>query len=304
MGRAVRTLRRHPGWSAAVAALLAWLVLAVLTWLWLDPDRPLRGIEAALGRGEAVALVGPAGPPRWSRWLWGEEASKVQAPAGGPLTLHSWTRGMLELVPDPGAEHYLLRARVRQEPDGRGSGAQIGVYFAHRTCANSGDVVRLFGQLTFDDQPDLNVELLIAKGAIARGVVPDRCRRNTASLTTRLLAARQGQIGLSHCCSELHSQPFSCSGPGQAPWHKLAVEVCPKGVRGFWDGEDMGLLPRAAFADCARQWEHVRARDSPGGPPAGGAEPRFAPRGSLGLYVERGSASFADVVLEPLRGSD
>jgi hypothetical protein len=80
----------------------------------------------------------------------------------------------------------------------------------------------------------------------------------------------------------------------------LAVEVTPEGVRGFWDGQPMGELTAAAFAENARAAMATLAGKEPGSVYARELWPVFTPRGSLGLYAVRSSASFRNVVIEPL----
>jgi hypothetical protein len=64
------------------------------------------------------------------------------------------------------------------------------------------------------------------------------------------------------------------------------VEVTPETVRPFWEGEALG-----AAQPVAELLEKV---------PLPGPKFEFSPQGGVGLYVERGRASFRNVVVEPL----
>jgi hypothetical protein len=76
-------------------------------------------------------------------------------------------------------------------------------------------------------------------------------------------------------------------------WRLLEVEATPATYRFFWDGELVYTLerplPEASLKDLQR-W-----LTRPLLPP-----PDFSPRGGLGLYVQRGSASFRAFRIEPL----
>jgi serine/threonine-protein kinase len=284
IGNALRALRRHPRRLAGAAAILGGVVLALMAWLWLDPERPRRQSEAALGRGQTVVLVGDTGGPRWSRWRSGQETSALHASPAGPLTLHSLTEGLLELVPDPRLEHYWLRARVRhaQTP-----GARVGLYFAHRLYPTSVGDVHFFGALAFEGLP----------------AAEPRRGPASAELQPHLLWSVGRGSDLSYRCGGLSLRPLPSPAGGDG-WHDLAVEVSPEGVRGFCDGRDVGLLPAAAFAGRAREMLRGQAGNTAAATLVRELSLDFAPRGSLGLYVDRGSASFCNVLLKPVGRSD
>jgi hypothetical protein len=66
----------------------------------------------------------------------------------------------------------------------------------------------------------------------------------------------------------------------------------------------MGWLQDTPFTGRAQEMLHKQARDAPARILAQELALHFAPRGSLGLYVDCGSASFCNVRLEPLGRSD
>jgi serine/threonine-protein kinase len=297
LSRTARVLRRRWRWAAAAVVALLAVVFGVISHVRTDPDRPRRMIEEALARGEAVVLIGSAGGPRWYRWNCGQEASQIYAPADGPLTLHSWGLAMLELVADPCVERYRLCARVRHEQTHLAEG--VGLYFAHRRHPTSAGEVDFYGQMTFDDVTD-PLELfhrLFPRHVLQGAEAP---RRTTLPVLVPRLST-QGH-DRNWCCKgkEVQGRAFVPAGPGQAAWHGLAVEVTPEGVRGFWDGQEIGALSAGEFVQTTTAELARQARQPPGAVFLRELRLAYVPRGGLGLWVCRGSVSYSNVLVEPL----
>src|SRR5439155_516383 len=89
--------RRQGGAGRGLAPLALWR---------LDPDREPRRIEAELAAGREVVLV-DEGPPRWHRWVVGEEGAKFDRAEDGAFTAVAWTFGMLQLA-RLGGDRYRL----------------------------------------------------------------------------------------------------------------------------------------------------------------------------------------------------
>jgi hypothetical protein len=79
------------------------------------------------------------------------------------------------------------------------------------------------------------------------------------------------------------------------PWRFLAVEVTPSEVRIFWENEEVPVERRPR----ARIDESVRRLLATSQPPEGVAL-KYDPAGGLGLIVIQASASYRDIVLQPL----
>jgi hypothetical protein len=88
------------------------------------------------------------------------------------------------------------------------------------------------------------------------------------------------------------------------PWRRLEVEVTPDGVEGFWEGRSLGKVLTAQWADCTERMLTTSRTLNPPAPYPPDLRPVFNPRGSLGLFVYQSSASFQDVVIEPLNRSE
>jgi hypothetical protein len=91
---------------------------------------------------------------------------------------------------------------------------------------------------------------------------------------------------------------FLPAGELAGGWHDLLVRVAADGVAAEWDGH-LVRLTAAQITLSAEQVNRIRA-EHPADPVFQGALPTFMPRGGLGLYVERGSASFRNVTVTPL----
>jgi hypothetical protein len=97
-----------------------------------------------------------------------------------------------------------------------------------------------------------------------------------------------------HMGKGLFFEPAPPLGPS-GPWRKLAVVVGPGTIQAFWEtatGEQsiVSAPTPGKVLDAARE---VRL-DPPD------SAPDLGPRGALGLYVRRGSASFRQVMVLPL----
>src|SRR5262249_61874044 len=93
----------------------------------LDPQRVPKDNLAALERQGAVTLIGETGPPRWSRWVLGEEGPKASRFRDGTFTISTTQFRLLELMPEMPAGGYRCHAEVRQ--DSRGKLGEGGVDF-------------------------------------------------------------------------------------------------------------------------------------------------------------------------------
>jgi hypothetical protein len=87
-------------------------------------------------------------------------------------------------------------------------------------------------------------------------------------------------------------------------WRQLEVEVTPEGVEGLWEGRSLGKVLAAQWVDYTERMLSAAPTLSPPAPYPRDLRPAFNPRGPLGLYVYQSSASFRDVVVEPLNHSD
>ena len=262
-----RAVRRHPVACAALALAVA-LAVAVPAFLWLtDPERPRKRLENQLAQGRPAVLLGDTGGPAWSDWVTAPGAVKPALP-GRAFTLHTLDLSLLELLRDPQRNRVRLSAQVRWQDS---TGGRAGIYFGR------------VEQITPHGKTHYLWDLTLTEAGL------------TVEVALKLRRYRQWlPRGANDTVSTLSARKNVAWPPGRGwlgDWHEFIVEVRPEKLRVLWDGAVVGDLdaPRLAL------YAQALADDGPA------AEvPAFSPRGGLGLFVYRGTASFRRVVVEPL----
>ncbi len=298
LARAARAARRRPLLAGAAALLLVAAGLGLGACYYFNPERPLHNLEASLARGQAQTIIGEQGPPAWFEPVAGRETCQTAVGPDGFFTIHTRGQTLLELVRDPHRERFRIRAALRHDHPVILFGS-LGLYVARRAHATDGGVVHHFAAMTFydlrDDRDDWDMRREVWK---KHPNPPPRPPGNMVALDPHLYSDGTGESwepGIPIGGARRFFDPAGFSG---GVWRELALEVTPEGVRGFWGGEEVGLLtadevvaPAQGVADHAHPPYAAFSR---------GLRPEFVPRGGLGLYVNRGSASFRHVVVEPL----
>jgi serine/threonine-protein kinase len=290
------TARLQAAWIGMALLVVGGAAVVLALWA-LDPDRPLREIKAQLARGEPVTLIGPTGSPRWSRWRLGE--AQVGVNAEGVFTVSTWAdASLLELVDNPQASHFLFRAEVRHEQSDKVYDG-VGLYVGYR--APSGDDVPVHGgcRLTYDDMFDAVEAWRRLPAKAASGPQP---KGNLVYLGGFMHVEQEG--GLSRRCAFANVAPeaFRAAGPRHPQWRKLAVEVSPALLAGRWAGDPLGQVPAEKFRREGDFFLGQMRRTGWIGP-SSKIDTSLHPLGGLGLFLSHGSASFRNVVVEPL-GND
>ncbi len=312
-GRAWRAVRRRPRMTAAIALLALLAVMGSLAWYRYDPERPIRNIERRLERGEEVVLIGETGKPAWYSFPKGVDTAQVgdtvqvSMAGDGTFTVHAWSPTLLELVRDPRRESYRLRAEVRQRK--AASGAQVGLYVLERSFDTSLGTAHSLIYWTFNDLYDLrerfaDVQAQFTKrtGRVLRQPAPPG---NYVAFHSHLYLEKrppEAAWGFSMSLGASGIEPAAATG--KRDWRQLAVEVTPRALRGFWEGE---LAYELSFADLAEKTRHVwrsHNQKRPGNPITEEDAVNFSPRGKLGFYVQNSSVSFRRVVIEPLENPE
>jgi serine/threonine-protein kinase len=287
--RAWRAVRRHLAVSAVVA-VGTFATAAALLAPYFDPDRPLYAAQDRLADGKPVTLITATGPPAWSRWSMGGDATTLTRAKNEPFALATLAAGYLKLLPNPETDRYRFRAEVRHDEGMAVSSA--GIYFGFRTDPTANGVAHFWCSVQFADR-GLHAAKFFPPGKGPKdGVDADHCR---VEMTVHRFTEPNGEhLPMAAPVSHTYT-PGPKQGP--APWRELAVEVTPAAVRVFWEGQ---LLPNGEIS-VDQLNKHVNMhyklirRDMPGTPFT------FSRRGALGLYVNRGRASFRNVTVEPLR---
>ena len=299
-GRFVRR-RTFLAGSLAVCGLGATAGLA--GWWWsprpVDPDAAIKEIERRLARGEAVELIGsgPTSAPAWSRVAMGTAVTDRSDKGGDHAfrLLSDSPGGWLELVRDPQTDRYVIRAEIRHETD-QGYGF-VGLYFGRREYPTTAGDVQVRVQTCFND--------VHSRGDDIRHSNQDHPEKPPR----RVPKANEVQVETvwgpeSDSPNPIRDILGSCELVQPAmQWRSIAVKVTPAEVQLAWEGVDQ---PALSFP-TAQVGERIRtslSRFNRPNPFPGGTVPSFDPRGSIGLYVYVGAASFRNVRIEPLGSAD
>ena len=286
VGRGVTRLRRN-----RVAAALGVICLIFVVALYLrDPDRPLRELQAKLAKGEPATLIAEKGNPTWFRWLEGEDSSKMVIGKDGTVVIHASDRAMLQLLPSVEAERYRFQVRIRHEKSSLPG--EVGIFFAHNSISVNDVPVHFFVQLTFNDiRGKKDLPIIIGKWPVPQ--VPNFARMLAHFYSRPTVPPKVD----SEMCAK-YGLPFDPVGEREEGWRDLAVTVTPEGITAEWDGHQFGMstddIKMAIDREIAYLQKHLPLSTVLTVP-----RPIYTPRGSLGLFIERGSAAFCSATLIP-----
>jgi serine/threonine-protein kinase len=258
--------------------------VAAAAWHFLDPDRPRRSLERRLAGGEAVTLIADRGPPQWFDWRL-QEGGGVSLNPEGLFTVRADNLSLLDLMTDPQTEAFRFEVQVRHERGDRLS--EVGLYFAATSMITPKGVAHSFYQLgyndAFDETEDLK-NLPIPPNPLPTENMVRFVPRFAGALTTGHLGGFSPRL-------------FKAAGIKGGGWHTLRIDAGPETVAGFWDDKAVG---RASWNDIRDGVARDLARNSKRHPDlvAHGHFPAV-PRSPLGIFVQRGTAAFRNITLEP-----
>jgi serine/threonine-protein kinase len=230
--------------------------------------------------GQKVTLLGETGPPRWYKLRTPAQDSQLSTSPDIPFSVQSSRLALVELLPDPLLGRYRFSAEVRHDGADR-LASEAGIYLAYSKYNTSqGVLVHYFYALSFNDlsrsgrhAPRLGLEGNSARFTIQRHVE----------------TSPKPSLAMIPCLERIFT-------PRPHAWRKVAVEVGPGDkIAVFWEDTQVGELSRAALMKIARVLDPIDPLD---------IDPHFPSRGSLGIYVNEGSASFRELVVEPLVGEN
>jgi serine/threonine-protein kinase len=301
LGRLKHTLRKRARLLlmllAAIVAITA-ITGAVLTWN-RDPevDRGSRTnryeamrLESELRRGHAITLIGDTGKPKWYRWQKDPSKGHVTVNKDGTFSVTHPKVGLLELVPDPAVERYLLRAQVKHDKNAAGSVSKatgVGLYVSHTRHPGREEVWH----------SSVNVQFNAVWGGTRYLSSPEA--KNRVRIITRLNKYEGTARDLTN---EVDGPKVPLLGEENNQWFQLEVAVGPEGLtltRFHAVGEEAAESPvKVTATEIDTKFQSLT--DSLAQAPIEGPAPSFIPRSSLGIVVAYGTASFRDVVLTPL----
>jgi serine/threonine protein kinase len=295
LGRIRRKIQSNKLASASVALVLAgaaiFQVLRERTHHLPEPEikdakAMLREHDRALAQGNAVMLLGEKGEPAWYQFHAGKNSSKTTLAEDDTFRIYAPETCLMELLPDPHSDHYRFSVKIRH--DSSNPGGRVGIFVGRQSHAVEGEELQFSVRTAFDGLSGL-------RAPIDRGKKkqPDR----PFVLVSSQIYAERNDTPVIQEVANVKAGPFFAAAD-KPEWHDLSVTVFPEGIRGDWD--DQPATIDATNSEISRTIPDLVSKASARAPQAKEIKPGFAPRGGLGLFVYRGSASFSSVSLTPL----
>jgi serine/threonine-protein kinase len=269
--KARRWIRRHPRVTALCTVIILAVAGAAAARIYLDPSRALLNAYARLRAGQPATLIGRRGPPLWMQWItpphpidvFGEEKDPGYAMSTANIDL-------LELLPTPGLDAYCLRAEVRHA-GGVGSDSEVGLYFARQSNKH----VHFLWVYAFNDIPFI-------------GADGQPC--NTMRFGLRGIG-HDGRSATPH--REAAAMKFVAAGANKK-WRRLVMKVDADTVSLYWDGQLFSQKSRNELQAesvpllqlMPQMFEELSSE--------------VLGNAGLGLYANRSTVDFRNVVIEPL----
>jgi hypothetical protein len=237
----------------------------------------LKDLQRDLATGKEVILADLNAPPRWSRWqgipgsYYAGNENKL-LPQFGTASVCS----LLELLPDPGVDHYRIRAEMQQVRGGAvGDG---GIFFALGSRPSLAGEEHLVCLLKFAD-----VGQLANAGSDPRG--------KSSAVVLDVMRYYADNPGKERITRNIATKIFA---PVPASWRVLEVEIGPQKLVAFWE--------KAPFAEF--NWDEVptfpeKHKKEPS--TANASAFQFSPRGGLGLFCCNSKFNVRRVTITPLR---
>jgi serine/threonine-protein kinase len=271
-------LRRQARRQWRYVAVLGFILLLLAAFYarpFLSSDWRLHDGQQRLAQGEPVVLIGPTGLPKWFRWHVKEGSFVHSERSDLPCMVSSVDPCFLELFRGAPIPAYRFSADIRLADQFPGS-EEMGLLLAHRQIAWGGG------------NHDFCYTWAVARNDLSRPPVW------TTRGTFRRYSPQHNRVLPGELREHLRGDVK------QETFHSIAIEVDAKEVRFFWEGRLIETRPWHEFPDG---FEHVRRWNDRGTDidEFPGCLSPFDAQGGLGLYVQRGTASFQNVVLEPLR---
>jgi serine/threonine protein kinase len=243
-----------------------------------------KAIVEDLRAGKPVTLIDNDGRPLLQfPWRTNDATSKIFQTPDGFFSIQSWRTGLLELLPDPQIEKYRFKIEVRHQGNTDAVHGLVGLYFSCNNFSSARGLEHCYLMLAFNDLFDqTKLENLFTKtGNHIVFKFQGYCEPNMFTGSVWALEPQEfspGAIGLN-----------------SEGWREVCVEVAPQKVRVYWDKNCIAIYDIDRSSLDSRRKTFLEKSKIPAE-----IQPEFGPRGSLGLYVHRSSASFRRVMVEPL----
>jgi hypothetical protein len=236
-----------------------------------DPQRQVEADQAALDRGEELTLIGKTGEPRHYAWI-------LPGTIGTPRTendflIHSGDHSLLELYSGKLPRNFQLSAEIRQETHI----GNCGLFWGYRKFNLGEGDLHTFIRLAFS-----NFGPNAAQGPDAGHVALELCHLYRPNRGKGFF--HRGSLGAKT------SRPFATD---LSRWRPIVLQVREGEIQVRWDSVLLGPATETQRLDGAKRMLFAR-------PQVQGITADFSPYNSLGLYLEKATASYRNVVLQRL----
>jgi serine/threonine protein kinase len=268
--------------TAGVGMLVAIVLLIVRRQQ--DPEVRWQTLWTQLVQEKTATLIPEKGSPAYTRWVLNNQAH-VGIDRKGYFYVAA-DLGVLELVREVPFEGYRIRAKICQTKGDQQ--ANVGVFFGGRDYTT--DSLRAIACQRFDYNDTFDRRAHLKREGLAEPFLRD----NVASVSNVIEGLLDDGTSWSSRPGGTLIAYFKPAGFKGGAWRSVVIDVIPERVTVSFDDSKPTAI------------DMTRHKLSP--QPA--ADPRlvilnnltsaFDPQGSIGLWVNRGTAAFSDVVIEPL----
>ncbi len=280
--------RRLP-WVAVGMLLTLSMLWAVEVYRAHRPELALQRAQERLSQGLPVTLIGATGRPAWYRWQAGGPDSHAFPARDHTFAVQSSNVGLLELLPDPQTTRYHFSAEIRH--DSSDKAGEVGLYYNHGTPVEGLPPVQFFLRTSFNAvRGDEEYRAIMPREFLQK--VP--FHENTVHNVAHWLKDGPTRSRFDRTYGAPAGPRFRALGEDNGRWHRLELDVTPQGVTARWNGQPWTWTAAAAeksLDEVLKMWPESRLPR--------GYRPTFGGGRGLGLYIQRGSASFRNVTVTP-----
>lgn len=293
--RVWRRVRRR--WKTLAAALFLALGGGGLAFglVWMDPQRQ---VDRAMRSGDRVELIGPTGPPKWSRWVIPGEAN---AQPNQVFEVASPDSTVLELAAESPHSHYRITVELRPTAS-YGENSWSGIYFAHNrpieSASGNGIVERV---------------ILVKQRRDLMSVTPLVPNGDPVEFQDAVIIQQDGKTTIEPAMPRgAHYNADPREHERDRPWWAFEAEVTPDTIRVKWRDQagtwhpvgvpERNGPPRVAVpvSELRQDTPHLTELMTLGLPGLTVRRLEYQPQGALGLFVYRARVLFRNFVYEPV----
>ena len=258
--------------------------------------------RAELAAGKSVELIDDQGKPAWDfPIIVGKNTSKIDGTAD-QWTIHTTNVAMVELLDDPGIDDYVLRAEIH----GNNLAAlpRAGLFVGQTRIDDPTGTWNYQLEATYKDDYGNYLPTPGIAPEVKRKLPPNTVKRPMPVKIERI----DNEMGIVEIQIRGLNEPRQRAVPRQlkqwefredkptpgGPWRQLVIEAHPRSYEVQWENRPKFTVALPLSDQILFQMLHPLAEEP-------NVPLQFKPRGSLGIVVEGGSATFRRVEIVPMK---